>query len=230
MVSMAKTPEHFLSRRAFLHMFAIIISWLVFIPAIYSPHGPACPARARGPLGNDYGAVGVVFSVLRGHRAWTDLKKRHSEATLYFSYTLQTMWYQLEAAHSLWQLVSDLSEKTKHSPIQQLAATGRAVMDTQPPLRPLSCSCLCNLQQTKKDFKGFSHNQHFLMCNKGMQLISRQDPGTFKRMMELVQLQTDPHPGNSWTCGLKLNWTCGTWAVSASVCPPCPHGAIFLPW
>lgn len=60
---MAKTPKHFLSRRAFPHMFAIIISWLVFIPAIYSPHGPACPARAGGLLGNDRGAVGVVFTI-----------------------------------------------------------------------------------------------------------------------------------------------------------------------
>lgn len=122
-----KPPKHFLSRRAFLHMFAIIVSWLVFIPAIYSPHGPACPARARGRLGNDRGAVGVVLTILRGQRAWTDLKKRHFEATLDFSDTLQTMWYRSEAAYLLWHIVSELLEKTKPRLIEQLATTGHAV-------------------------------------------------------------------------------------------------------
>lgn len=226
---MAKTPEHFLSRRAFLHMFVIIISWLVFIPAIYSPHGPACPARARGLLGNDLGAVGVVFTILRGHRAWTDLKKRHFEATLYFSYTLQTMWYQSEAAHLLWQLVSDLWEKTKHRLIQQLTATGRAVHGhTAATHTSLPVCVIC--YKWRSNFQASSHNRHFLGCNI-------QDP---RRMMKLVQLQIDPDPGNSWTRGLKLKWMCGTgasvfshwwiWTVSVSVCPPCPHGAIFLPW
>lgn len=82
---MAKTPEHFLSRRAFLHMFAIIISWLVFIPAIYSPHGPACPARARGLLGNDRGAVGVVFTVF----TWPQGLDGSQEETLWGYLVLQ---------------------------------------------------------------------------------------------------------------------------------------------
>lgn len=65
----------------------------------------------------------MVFTVFRGHGAWTDVKERRFEAASYFRYTLQTTWYQSEAARLLWHLVSQLWEETKRAVHGHTAAT-----------------------------------------------------------------------------------------------------------
>lgn len=92
-----KPPQDFLSRRAFLHMFAIIISWLVFIPAVHSPHGSACTTHAPGSAGNHSGGFTFLggqesgwISKIVQRRAWNTLRLPCS--FIHFRQSIWTVW------------------------------------------------------------------------------------------------------------------------------------------